>query len=128
MPYIDKSKSTNWGTPEPFKSNYKDWFDPCPYQNEFNGLEIDWPERSFVNPPFNDLMSWSKKINIEAKKNKKIVLLMPARTDTKYFHDFLLPLGPKIEYIKGRLKFLDLDNSSNAPAACPFPCLLLKFN
>ncbi len=126
--YISKSKGDNWGTPKNIMDNYEDYFDPCPYNYKEDGLIIDWKEYNFVNPPFSKLKEFSKKINEEAKKNKKIVLLIPARTDTKYFHNYLLPLNPKIEFIKGRLKYIDLDNTSKKALAAPFPSLLLHIN
>tara|TARA_R110000803_G_scaffold14135_2_gene39395 strand:+ start:265 stop:657 length:393 start_codon:yes stop_codon:yes gene_type:complete len=128
MPYINKSKSDNWGTPENIKEKYKNHFDPCPYEYEVDGLTIEWKDKNFVNPPFSKLKEWSKKINEEAKKGKEIVLLMPSRTDTKYFHEYLLPLNPKIEFIKGRVKYVDLDNSSTKPTSSPFPSILLTFS
>lgn len=128
MPYITKSKSDNWGTPIHIKDRYKDYFDPCPYNFTTNGLEIEWEDKNFVNPPFSQLGKWCEKIQEEAKKGKEIILLMPSRTDTKYFHDFLLPLNPKIEFIKGRLKYIDLDNSSKKPVASPFASILLTFS
>lgn len=128
MPYITKSKSDNWGTPSHIKDRFKDYFDPCPYDYEIDGLRIEWKDKNFVNPPFSKLKEWSKKINEEAKKGKEIVLLMPSRTDTKYFHEYLLPLNPKIEFIKGRVKYVDLDNSSDKPTSSPFPSILLTFS
>ncbi len=126
--YIKKSLSDNWGTPEDIKIKYIDYFDPCPYKPTFNGLNIEWKEKNFVNPPYSDLKNWSKKVNEEYKKGKKIILLIPSRTDTKYFHEYLLPCNPKIEFIKGRLKFIDLDNSSKKPTAAPFASILMTFN
>jgi len=128
MAYIKKSKSDNWGTPEHIKEKYKDYFDPCPYNFKENGLEIEWKQKNFVNPPFSQLAKWSIKINEEAKLGKEIILLMPARTDTKYFHNYLLPLNPEIEFIKGRVKYIDLDNSCSKPSSSPFPSIFVKFN
>ncbi len=126
--YISKSKGDNWGTPKNIMDNYQGYFDPCPYKYKDDGLLIEWKEYNFVNPPFSKLKEFSKKIYEEAKKNKKIVLLIPARTDTKYFHNYLLPLNPKIEFIKGRLKYIDLDNTAKKPLSAPFPSLLLHIN
>ena len=126
-PYIKKSKSDNWGTPQHIKERFKDYYDPCPYKYEIDGLTSEWREYNFVNPPYSKLSVWSLKIQEEYKKNKKIVLLIPARTDTKYFHDILLKCNPTIEYIKGRLKYVDLDNSSKNMGAAPFPSILMFF-
>tara|TARA_Y100000401_G_scaffold116725_1_gene123198 strand:+ start:1180 stop:1578 length:399 start_codon:yes stop_codon:yes gene_type:complete len=126
--YIKKSKSNNWGTPKNIIEKYKDYFDPCPYNYKVDGLKIEWKDKNFVNPPFDKLNLWCKKINEEVKKGKEVVLLIPARTDTKYFHKYILPLDPKIEFIKGRLKYIDLDNSSKKPTSAPFPTLLITIN
>jgi len=126
--YIKKSNSDNWGTPPEIKNKYEGYFDPCPYQHTVDGLSIEWKEKNFVNPPYSDLKNWCKKVHQEAKMGKKIVLLIPPRTDTRYFHDYILPLKPEITYIKGRLKFIDLDNSSKKPVGSPAPSLLITFN
>jgi len=126
--YIKKSKSDNWGTPEHIKNKFTDYFDPCPYKYSVDGLTIEWKDKNFVNPPYSNLKEWCKKVYDEALLGKKIVLLIPARTDTKYFHNYILPLNPKIEFIKGRLKYIDLDNSSKKPVSAPFPSLLIHFN
>lgn len=126
--YIPASRSINWGTPPEIRNRFAGYFDPCPFPlPKFNGLEIPWPNKVFVNPPFSDLPSWTEKCSIEYKNGSSdIVLLMPSRTDTKYFHDFVLPFA-EIEFIKGRLRFIDLDNSSPSPVAAPFPCILAHF-
>jgi len=127
LSYIKKSKSDNWGTPEKILNNYKDWFDPCPYPlPDWNGLEIDWKERNFVNPPYNNIKEWAKKSMDEYKKGKIIHLLIPARTDTKYFHDYILPYA-EIEFIKGRLKFISLDKYSENNCA-PFSSIMCKYS
>ena len=62
-------------------------FDPCPPNADFNGLEIDWKKSNFVNPQYNEQKLWIKKAYEESLKNKICVLLLPARTDTKIFHE-----------------------------------------
>jgi len=124
MPYINKSKSICWGTPKNIKEKYEKYFDPCPFPKpEWNGLEITWMKKNFVNPPYDDLKSWTEKCMIEYQKGKEIVLLIPARTDTSYFHEYVLPFA-RIEFIKGRLKFIDLDNSCKKVVSAPFPSIL----
>ncbi len=92
----------------------------CPkyYTKENNGLDQSWfNEIVFVNPPYSQIALWAEKCSKEYLVNKtKIVLLIPARTDTKYFHSFILPYA-SIVFIKGRLKF-----SGKGPA--PFPSIL----
>lgn len=133
------SKSNEWATPQDLfdKLNNKYHFtlDPCStienhkcekfYTIEDDGLIKDWSnDIVFVNPPYGrELYKWVKKCYEESLKGTKIVLLIPSRTDTKYFHEFLYNKNNvKIEFIKGRLKF---GNSNNS---VPFPSLLAYFN
>lgn len=78
----------------------------------------------FCNPPYGrEIYKWVKKCDEESKKeNTTIVLLIPSRTDTKYFHEFLYKKeNVELRFIKGRLKFGDGKNSA------PFPSLLAIF-
>ena len=124
--YILKSKSNNWGTPSTIKNRYDGWFDPCPYPRPiWDGLQMEWKEKNFVNPPYDNIGAWAQKSMEEFKKGKTIHLLIPARTDTKYFHQFILPYAD-IEFIKGRLKFVSLDGKSKNMSA-PFPSIICKY-
>jgi hypothetical protein len=126
--YISKAKSINWGTPPEILKRFEGYFDPCPYpEPNFDGLNIPWPKWVFVNPPFCELAQWAEKCAHEHEHGTAhIVLLMPARTDTKAFHEYVLKYA-EIEFIQRRLKFVDLDNSSIKPVSAPFPCLLAHF-
>jgi len=97
-------------------------FDPCPSNPNFNGLEIDWKKCNFVNPQYNKQELWVKKAYEQSLKNKICVLLLPARTDTKIFHEIILPYAKEIRFIKGRLKFQQYKNSA------PFPSMIVIFN
>ena len=132
MPYINKSLSNNWGTPsklyEKLNSKYNFDFDPCPHPKpSWDGLEVDWKQRNFVNPPYSDIESWAKKCRAEQLKGNMSVLLIPARTDTKYFHDWILPYA-KVEFIKGRIKFKKLDDNVKTETTAPFPSILCVYN
>ena len=66
------------------------------------------------------------KAAIEAKENRAtVVMLIPARTDTRWFHAHIYKQHPvTIEFIKGRLKFV----APNKPkGAAPFPSMLVTF-
>ena len=79
----------------------------------------------FCNPPYGRTIGeWVKKCSEEAKKpNTTIVMLIPARTDTSYFHDYIYQKdNVDIRFIRGRLKFGD----GKAPA--PFPSMVVIFN
>ena len=53
----------------------------------------------------------------------EIHLLIPARTDTTYFHEYIYPYA-KLDFIKGRLKFRDLTGVSKKPTSAPFPSIV----
>ena len=119
MAYMNKAITDSWSTPITLKTKLdKEFdfvdFDPCPLNDEpdFDGLRVDWPIRIFVNPPYSKLgttkkhgMGWIEKGHIEAKKGKLVVMLVPARTCTHWFHEIVLENEYEIRYIKGRLKF-----------------------
>lgn len=79
-------------------------------------------ERVFCNPPYGkEIAKWVQKSFEESrKKNTLVVMLIPARTDTKYFHDFIYGKA-EIRFIRGRLKF------GNAKTAAPFPSMVVIF-
>ena len=125
--YIKKAKSDCWGTPKNIRDKYEGYFDPCPYPRaKWDGLEIDWKSQNFVNPPYSDLKNWCKKCKEEYEKGNEVILLIPARTDTKYFHEYVLPYA-EITFIKGRLKYIDLDNTSKKPVSAPFPSIICHY-
>lgn len=76
----------------------------------------------FCNPPYGrDLKAWVEKSYHEGRKeNTLVVLLIPARTDTSYFHDFILNRS-EIRFIRGRLKFGESKNGA------PFPSMIVIF-
>lgn len=97
-------------------------FDPCPTNPQFDGLSIDWGEVNFVNPPYGrEISKWIKKGYEEYLKGKRVIMLIPARTDTKYWHDYIMKAN-ELWFIKGRLRFDDGD----MPA--PFPSVIVIFN
>ena len=92
------------------------------YTKEQNGLNYSWGgEHVFCNPPYSEIDKWVRKAWEEsAKYNTVVVLLIPARTDTRYFHDYIYHRS-EIRFLKGRLKFGDSKN----PA--PFPSMIVVF-
>jgi len=67
-------------------------FDPCPANPTFDGLEVEWGQNNYVNPPFNDLRRWLTKAVTEYKKGRQVIFLMPIRIHTHYFLDLVQPL------------------------------------
>ena len=100
-------------------------FDPCPPNPSFNGLQIEWQLRNFVNPPYDRIAEWIYKAWCEWQKGKLVVLLTAARTDTKWFHRYVLPYASEIRFIEGRLRFND---DPNPLARAPFPSMIIIFS
>lgn len=127
-----------WATPQDFYNKLNDEFcftlDPCATNNnakctifftkEQDGLSQSWEGHNvFCNPPYGrELYKWVKKAYEESRKpNTLVVMLIPARTDTRYFHEFIYHKAKEIRFIKGRLKF------GNATNSAPFPSMVVVF-
>lgn len=118
------SKNTDdWKTPTALYEIMmeKGYLDPCPYQSKENGLEKDFiAKKLFINPPFSTMKDWVKYgIKQYYVNHCEVIYLIPARTDTKYFHE-LLYYHPEIIFIKGRLHYND------SKTGAPFPSLLIR--
>ena len=129
------SKTHHWSTPnELFNTLNKEFeftLDPCAtkknakckkyYTKKENGLIQDWSnEIVFMNHPYGrEIKNWIQKAYEESLKGAIVVCLVPARTDTIYWHNYCLK--GKVRFIKGRLKFSNKD-----PA--PFPSALVVFS
>ena len=91
-PFFSSTKQT-WKTPkslyQALDNEFNFNFDPCPNNAKFDGLKIAWKKRNFVNPPFSNQKDWIKKAYEESLKKKTCVLLLPARPDTKIFHEII---------------------------------------
>ena len=83
---------------------------------------MEWGSSNFVNPPYGrELPKWIKKGWEESRKGKQCVFLIPSRTDTRYWHEYVMR-AEEIRFIKGRLKFKGAENSA------PFPSCIVIFN
>lgn len=127
-----KSQTVEWATPEwlylELDREFKFNFDPCPLGGSQDGLSplfAEWAgKRVFCNPPYGDVSAWLKR-GLEAEL---AVYLLPARTDTRWFHDQILPHASEIRFIRGRLKFR-AKNPSWKPGGggAPFPSMVVVF-
>ena len=96
-------------------------FDPCPPNPQFDGLAADWGRCNFVNPLYGRVIGhWLHKAKHEQMKGNTSVFLIPSRTDTKWWHEYVMT-AHEIRFVKGRLKFDDQPN----PA--PFPSAIVVF-
>ena len=131
------SKTVEWETPLAFYSQLNDEFnftlDPCAteenhkckrfYTKKQDGLSQSWEnEVVFCNPPYGrEIYKWVKKASEESRNNNAlVVMLIPARTDTKWFHEYIYN-KIDIRFLPGRLKF------GNAINPAPFPCMICIF-
>ena len=120
------SKRMNWRTPkwlyDELNAEFAFNYDPCPPQPKVDGLSTDWGKRNFVNPPYGRaIKDWVYKAWWESRRGNLSVMLIPARTDTSYWHDVIFPFAKEIRFMPGRLKFDDGKN----PA--PFPSAIVVF-
>jgi hypothetical protein len=119
------SRRLDWKTPKALlkklDNEFHFDFDPCPPLRKFDGLKIDWKERNFVNPPYGrEIGKWIEKGYNESQKGNLVVMLIPSRTDTRWWHQWVIK-ADEIRFIKGRLKFDDQKNSA------PFPSAIIVF-
>lgn len=126
------SKRTDWETPpeifNPLNKEFGFILDVCAdeknskcllyYNEEKNGLIQPWKGACWMNPPYGiNIGKWIKKASEESINGATIVCLLPARTDTKWFHDYIYGKA-EIRFIKGRIRFV----GSKYPA--PFPSMI----
>ena len=97
--------------------------------SETDGLRSPWDITRgavFCNPPYGrKIGEWVRKAFQEAKKGVTIVLLIPARTDTSYFHEYIYGVA-EIRFVRGRLHFTDENGNGYPPA--PFPSMVVVYN
>lgn len=134
------SKEEKWQTPDNIFNELDEEFyftlDPCcqhdsakcdyHFTPEEDGLKQSWQGQTvFVNPPYGkELKKWVKKSYEESKKfNTTVVLLIPSRTDTSYFHDYIYNKS-EIRFIRGRIKFVDPITKKQGDSA-PFPTMIV---
>lgn len=120
------SGNDKWRTPfdllKGLESEFMFDFDPCPSDPTFNGLEVEWGESNFVNPPYSTKLqnAFVKKAIIEWNKGKTVVLLLPVRTGSIRWQELILPYATEIRFLK-RLKFQGAKN------VAPFDSALVIF-
>lgn len=136
------SQTKNWSTPQylfdELNKEFEFTLDACAdtsnykvrkYFNEkSDGLSQSWMHnRTWCNPPYGrEMGEWIKKayetMLLTSNANDIIVMLLPARTDTRWFHEYIYT-NPncEIRFIKGRLKF------SGHKHSAPFPSMIVIF-
>ena len=131
------SATDEWSTPPAFfrklDMRFNFTLDPCAdeqnhkcnkyFTESDDGLSKSWGgETVFCNPPYGrEIKKWIKKAYEESQKpGTTVVMLIPSRTDTSYWHDYVMRAS-EIVFVRGRLKFGDSKNSA------PFPSAVIVF-
>lgn len=137
-PVLFSSIRMDWATPQTFfdalDAEFQFTLDPCAsvenakckkfYTVAENGLAQDWSgETVFCNPPYGRaIYDWVFKCWRESRKPcTTVVMLIPSRTDTRYFHEFIYKKAWEIRFIRGRLRF------GNGTNPAPFPSMVIVF-
>ncbi len=129
------SNTDSWATPQDFFNGLDMEFgfdlDPCAtldnakcdvfYSSEQDGLKQDWKQSTvFMNPPYGRVIKdWMKKAYESSMYGATVVCLVPARTDTHWWHNYAMK--GEIRLLRGRLKF------GNAKNSAPFPSAVVVF-
>lgn len=128
------SQTDEWATPQAFFDHIAAEFDfdldvcalpssaKCAryFSPEDDGLAQDWTGVCWMNPPYGDVIGeWVRKAHESAQAGATVVCLVPARTDTAWWHDHCSQA--EVRFIRGRLRFGD------AEASAPFPSALVVF-
>ena len=136
------SNTNEWYTPKYLFDELNNEFnfnlDPCCTKNSAkcekyytkneDGLSQSWKGHIvFMNPPYGrEIKEWIKKAHDEFfKNNTTVVCLIPARTDTSYWHEYIFNKATDIRFLKGRIKFEDVNGKSENSA--PFPSAIVVF-
>ena len=131
------SRTDEWATPsrtfQELDAEFHFTLDPCAneenhkcaryFTKEQDGLAQDWGGQVvFCNPPYGRaIAAWVRKAVEESRKpGTQVVMLIPARTDTAYFHDYIYHKAREIRFIRGRLHFNDAGRA-------PFPSMIVIF-
>ena len=117
-------KTDNWQSPKYIYEHFmkRGYIDLFPYKANYDQFKIDYyKEKLFCNPPFSKLKDVIPYLIKQAENGCEVMLLMPSRTDTKYFHELLNYGHITIYFIKGRLHY-------NESKSAPFPSMIVYIN
>lgn len=140
------SRDQTWATPVEYFNRLDAIFnfrlDPCCavetakcpifYTKEDDGLKQAWHEtgNTYVNPPFGrELPKWMRKCKEEAENGITVVMLIPARVDTSYWHEYAFKSASYVCFVKGRIKFElhGTDTPKDEWVSAPFPNAIIVF-
>lgn len=101
---------------------------PMFFDEEMDGLKRSWYSHTvWCNPPYENQKDWVLKAIHEAARNEAdVFMLIPARPDTKLFHDWIMTNASSIAFIKGRINFMGAERTNKGGAS--FPVMVVRFN
>ncbi len=130
------SETDLWGTPHAFFEDTSKEFGPfdldvcadainakCPrfFTQEQDGLKQEWRGKVWMNPPYGRTIGkWVRKAYESSLDGATVVCLLPSRTDTAWWHDYVMK--GQVRFIRGRLRF------GVAKHSAPFPSALVVFS
>lgn len=119
--------SDDWQTPKSIYDPLMElgFIDCFPFKADYDELKNNYnKQKLFINPPFSKMTQIVDWLLEQIQRYNEILILIPSRTDTKYFHKLIRQSThfAKIYFIEGRLHF----NESNT--AAPFPTMLLHYS
>ena len=125
------SARSNWATPQAFFDELDKEFNiawdvcaehhtaKCPgyWTKDDDGLSRTWEGVCYMNAPYGrEITKWGKKAYESSIHGVTVVCLLPSRTDTRWWHDYVM-FADEIRFVKGRLKFDGHKNSAPFPSA-----------
>lgn len=129
-----KSKSVEYSTPieivEPLKKEFNLQLDVCAtnhnnkckkyFTKEQDGLKLDWNKygNCWMNPPWSrELKKWVAKAYEESQKGITVVCLLPVRTNTIWWHKYIIDTKTEVRFLKGEIKFNGMEKGLWLPCA-----------
>ena len=124
----EQKENCRWSTPaeifQPLDSEFaftidacaEPWNAKCPQflSPEVDGLSVPWRGTVWMNPPYGrEIDKWIRKAYRESKRGALVVCLVPARTETAWWHDYCL--NGEIRFVRGRINFTDATGKSGRP-------------
>ena len=136
-PILFSSATDEWATPRDFfaklNRRYRFTLDPCAtaenatcplyFTRADDGLKQDWgTHRVFCNTPYGgQIGAWASKCFEASRAGPKVVLLVPARTDARWFHEWIQEKADAFYFVRGRLRF------GQARHSAPFPSMVVLY-
>lgn len=116
-------ESDEWGTPPELYNAldeiYHFDFDPCPMGCWIDGLAVDWGRSSFINPPYSKIPEWVERCYEEWQDGNVAIMLIPNRSETRWYHDYILDVAPLVYQVKGRISFYGRIKEPGQPKNTP---------